>query len=105
VKDIPITIAIGIMKRSIDISNITDLQQRFLEYGEKIIKCSPEAGEELFEELLKLGLKEVTASQIIDISPSDISILKMLMSFEDKMPSNDVLEKILELVRDYCGDR
>ncbi len=103
VKDIPLTIAVGIMRRYVDRSSISELQQRFLEYGESVIKCSPDTSEELFEELIKLGLKEVTASQIIDIAPSDINTLKILFVFEERTPSDETLEKILDMVRNYCG--
>jgi len=103
VKDVPLTIAVGIMRKYVDRSSMSELQQRFLEYGDSVIKCSPEASEELFEELIKLGLKEVTASQIIDIAPSDTNTLKILFVFEDKAPSDETLERILDMLKNYCG--
>lgn len=102
VKDIPLTLVVGILRKQLERGELSDLQRRVFEYGETVIKCSPERAEKAFEELLRLGLKEVTASQIIDIYPRSIDEIKILLAFEEKRPSEEVLNKILDILRENC---
>jgi len=76
------------------------------EYVVKFSKCQPEVAEELYGFLTnEIGFKQVTASMIINIVPTTLDELRMLLQFETSVPEEEVLQKILDVLRDKCGSR
>jgi len=74
------------------------------EYTSKFSKCSPNDAKEIFEVLTKeIGFKHVTAAMIINIVPTTLDELRMLLQFEPQVPEEEVLEKVLELLRERCA--
>lgn len=69
---------------------------------DKVSKCSEDSAERLYKELISMGFKEITASMIVDIRPMTIDELRMLLLFEPRVPDEDVLKKVLELLDQLC---
>ncbi len=79
-----------------------ELLKRLKEYLDRVVKCDAENAEKLYQELLNLGLMEISAAMIVDIRPISIGELRTLLHFETRMPDEEVLRKILELLDQYC---
>ncbi len=79
---------------------LDQLAMSVLEYVSKFSKCSN--AEELVSELLKLGLKEITAVLIANLKPTSLEELRILLTFEPEAPEKDVLENIISIVNKYC---
>ena len=73
-----------------------------LDYLNSIPSCEPDKAEELEKKLKELNLRDITVAQIINIRPKTLDELRMLLVFESTVPDEDVLNKILELVQEYC---
>ena len=80
---------------------LDQLAIRVGEYVTKFNKC--EKGEELVEDLVSMGLKEITAVLIANIVPQNPDEVKALSNFEPELPDEDTIQKILEKVADYCS--
>ncbi len=79
---------------------VKGLARRTMELAEALKKCDdPEA---LYEELVKLGLSDLTASMVVDIAPRDRDEVRMLLSFEPKDVSDEVVSRIIDLVSSHC---
>jgi DNA-directed RNA polymerase subunit F len=83
-------------------AKLQDLQRRVLEHATIFSKCSEDKVDELVDKLLGLGLREITAAHVINICPRTKDELISLLNFEQKMPSEENMEKILELLSEYC---
>jgi len=69
---------------------------------DKVSKCSEDSAEQIYQQLLSMGFKEITASMIVDIRPMTMDELRMLLLFEPRVPDEDVLKKVLELLDQLC---
>lgn len=78
---------------------VRSIAKRTMELADLLDKC--EQPEELYGKLLNLGLKDLTASMVVDIAPRNEEEVKILLNFEESV-SNEVVSKILELVNTYC---
>ena len=83
-------------------AKLQGLQRRVLEHATIFSKCSEDKVDELVDKLLGLGLREITAAHVINICPRTKDELISLLNFEQKMPSEENMEKILELLSEYC---
>lgn len=81
---------------------IPDIIQSMLEYTKTISKCDSEKAEQLYSELKKMNLKEVTIAMIINIRPKIVDELRTLLIFEDRIPDEEVLKEIIDLLDKYC---
>ncbi len=108
-RDIPIPIAKKYIEEYIEMLRKLGLEegsvaQSMLEYVSQFTKCDPDKAEELYEKLVKdLGFREITASMIINIVPTAIDELRTLLQFEPSVPEEDVLQKVLDLLEEYCS--
>jgi|YelNatPaOPRAMG01_1025707.scaffolds.fasta_scaffold22428_5 DNA-directed RNA polymerase subunit F len=78
---------------------VRSIARRTMELADMLSKCGQP--EELYEKLLGLGLKDLTASMIVDIAPKTEEEVKILLGFEESM-SDETVSKVLELVSTYC---
>lgn len=76
------------------------LAKRTMELAEVLRKC--DSPRELYEELIKLGLNDLTASMIVDVAPRSQDEVKMLLNFESSSVVDEVISKIVDLVSKYC---
>ncbi len=78
---------------------VRSIAKRTMELADLLNRC--EQPEELYGKLLDLGLKDITASMLVDVAPKSEEEVKILLNFEESV-SDDVISKILELVNTYC---
>lgn len=81
------------------------LVQRVLDYLRKFSKIPPEKVEELREKLASTGLKEESIVMIINVCPGTIDELRTLLVLEEKVLETEQLEKIVNLLKEYCVDK
>ncbi|MDT7887741.1 MAG: RNA polymerase Rpb4 family protein [Desulfurococcales archaeon] len=81
---------------------LQDLQRRVLEHATIFSKCREDKTEELVEKLMGLGLREVTAVHVVNICPRTKDELLSLLNFEQRMPDEEHMEKILEMLGEHC---
>jgi len=81
---------------------LQELQRKVLEHASMFSKCDEDNVEELVDKLSGLGLREITAIHVINICPRRKDELLALLNFEQKLPSEDDMEKILRLLGEYC---
>jgi DNA-directed RNA polymerase subunit F len=81
---------------------ISELVKTVIEYLDKVSKCSDDAAEEVYNELKKYGLKETSIAMIINIVPQSIDELRTLLVFEEKIPDEQILKNIVELLNSKC---
>lgn len=81
---------------------LQELQRRVLEHASIFSKCDEDRVDELVDKLSGLGLREITAIHIINICPKRKDELVALLNFEQRTPSEEVMEKILGLLGEYC---
>jgi len=103
-REVPISYAIYILKTVLEGRSMNEIQMRVIEYGEKMSKCDAEASEKLFQELVKKGFKEITASQIVNIAPETYDELRILLNFEEKGLDEKEAEEILRMIKEYCRE-
>ena len=107
-RDIPIPLAKKYLEEYIDTLKkhgfeVEQIVESMYEYTSTFTKCDPNRVEELFEKLTKdIGFKEVTAAMIINIVPTTIDELRTLLQFEASVPEEEVLSRVLEMLREYC---
>ncbi|MEM2207575.1 MAG: hypothetical protein QXG17_02665 [Sulfolobales archaeon] len=101
VKSIPLAIA---LKKLVECERkgliVKGLAKRTMELAEVLSKCSSPG--ELYEELIRLGLNDLTASMIVDVTPKNQDEVKILLNFESSNIDNEVISKIVDLVSKYC---
>uniref|UniRef100_A0A7C4JJJ1 DNA-directed RNA polymerase subunit Rpo4 n=1 Tax=Ignisphaera aggregans TaxID=334771 RepID=A0A7C4JJJ1_9CREN len=108
-RDIPNPIAKKILEeylskiRSYDIS--VELAKSALEYLQLLrTLCDPNKSEILMNKLREeFKLRDTTIALIINIVPRTIDELRMLLAFETSVPEEDIQQRILEIVKEYCG--
>lgn len=83
-------------------AKLQDLQRRVLEHATIFSKCDAEAVDELLDKLGEIGLREITRVQVINICPGRKDELLSLLNFENRGYSEEELEAILGLLKDYC---
>lgn len=65
--------------------------------------CNPDKVDELVNILKnEFKLRDTSISLIINILPETLDELRMLLAFETTIPEEDVLRKILDLVKEFC---
>lgn len=79
---------------------VKGLARRTMELAETLKKCDDPGA--LYEELMKLGLSDLTASMVVDIAPRSRDEVRMLLSFEPEDVSDEVISRIVDLVSTYC---
>ena len=79
---------------------VKGLARRVMELAETLKRC--EDPEELYKELLELGLSDLTASMIVDIAPRSVDEARVLLSFESSGVGDEVISKVLGLVASRC---
>lgn len=86
--------------------SVLDIQVKTWEYLKIFGDRSPEEARRILEELLKLGIKDVVAVNILNICPSSEGEVRSILSM-DKEASYplDIPEKILAVIRDYCSQQ
>lgn len=80
------------------------LIQRVLEYLYRFSKVKPEVAEEFRDHLSSLGLRDETIVMIMNICPRTHEELRTLLVIEDKAFETEKLEKIIDLVKEYCKE-
>jgi len=76
--------------------------RKVLEYLDRVVKCPEDSAEELFEKLKMYGLKEETASMILNVVPTSVDELRTLLFLESRVPEENVLDEIVKLVSEHC---
>ncbi len=105
-RDIPNVIAKKILKEytekisSYDI--IPELIRSTLEYLDNVSKCDDKAVEDMYNTLKSFKLKDITISMILNILPRSLDELRTLLTFEETVPEDSVLNKILEFINQNC---
>ncbi|MCX8184224.1 MAG: hypothetical protein RMI56_05020 [Sulfolobales archaeon] len=79
---------------------VKGLAKRTMELAEALKKC--EKPEKLYEELIKLGLSDLTTSMVVDIAPRSADEVRILLNFESSSNIDNLLPQIVELVSTYC---
>jgi len=87
-----------LIEKNVELDQLT---MRVNEYVNKFNKCRN--AEELVNELKNLGLLEITSVMVANVAPKTLDELKSLMNFEPNVPSEDKLEKVIELIKSKCG--
>ncbi|MEL9939754.1 MAG: hypothetical protein QW632_00505 [Ignisphaera sp.] len=102
--DIPNSIAKRILEKYI--ANLrgeaSEIVKVTLEYLDKVEKCDYEKIENLYNELKKFGFKETTLAMILNILPRSVDELRALLVFEDRVPEEDVLKNVVEIISNTC---
>lgn len=106
-KDIPNPIAKKILENYLSKLHSLDIMvepaKSALEYLQSVPMCDLDKAEELVKKLQELNLRNTSIALIINIRPKTVDELKMLLVFEPVIPDEDILNKILTLVKEYCG--
>lgn len=108
-KDIPNPIAKKILEEYVSKTagyNLTaETARSALEYLQSLPKqCDYSKAQELASKLQEdFKLRDTTVALIINILPRTVDELRMLLAFETKVPDEGAQQKILELVKEYCG--
>jgi len=77
-------------------------QKIALEHSEKVVKLSAKKARELVEKLLEIGkIDEKKACKIADLLPKEKEEVVAIFAKETYIPSDDEIEQILEVVRQY----
>ena len=77
-------------------------QKIALEHSEKVSSINIKEGRELVEELLKIGrINEKQACKIADLLPAEKDEVVAIFAKETYMPSDEEINKIIELVKKY----
>jgi len=101
--EIPIPIVKRLLEEEIRRrEKVSNLLQSVYEHVKKLSYCSEGAAERLMEELTSMGFKRITAAMIINIRPRVLDELRTLLVFESRVPDEDVLNRVLELLDEYC---
>lgn len=79
---------------------VKGLAKRTMELAETLKKC--ENPEELYKELTRLGISDLTASMIVDIVPRNDGEVKILLALEPSPAVDEVVSKVVDLVSSYC---
>ncbi len=106
-RDIPNPLAKKILEEYIERISSKDIVPELIrvtyEYLSNSTKCDIDKSEKLYNELKTFNLKELTISLIINLLPKTIDELKFVVAtFEERVPDEEVLNKILDLTSQYC---
>ncbi|MEM0000958.1 MAG: RNA polymerase Rpb4 family protein [Desulfurococcaceae archaeon] len=80
------------------------LVQRVIEYLYKFVKIPPEKAEELREKLSSLNLKEETIVMLMNICPQSHDEIRPLLVLEEKVLEAEQLDRIANLLKEYCTE-
>uniref|UniRef100_A0A7J3I809 DNA-directed RNA polymerase subunit Rpo4 n=1 Tax=Ignisphaera aggregans TaxID=334771 RepID=A0A7J3I809_9CREN len=104
--DIPNTIAKRILKEYIErVSSydiVPELIRSTMDYLDSVSKCDDKAIEYIYDVLKSFKLKDTTISMILNILPRSLDELKILLNFEESLPEDSILNKILDLINQHC---
>lgn len=104
--DIPNAIAKKILKEYIDrVSSydvVPELVHSTIDYLNNVSKCDEKSVEDLYEKLRSLKLKDTTVSIILNILPKNLDELKILLTFEETIPEDAILNKIIDMITQSC---
>lgn len=84
--------------------SVPPLLLKTLEYLKKFSKVDPESAKTLRDILRKYGLKEETIVMIINICPTSIDELRVLLDLEEKMIETKTLEEIIDVLKKHCKE-
>jgi len=77
-------------------------QKIALEHSEKIVKISSKKAKELVKKLMEIGrINDKQACKIADLLPTEKDEVVAIFAKETYMPSDDEIEQIIELVKQY----
>ncbi|KAA0014002.1 MAG: hypothetical protein FE041_02295 [Thermoplasmata archaeon] len=77
-------------------------QKIALEHSEKIVKISSKKAKELVKKLTEIGrINDKQACKIADLLPTEKDEVVAIFAKETYMPSDDEIEQIIELVKQY----
>mgnify|MGYP000557147089 CR=1 FL=1 len=77
-------------------------QKIALEHSERVVKLTAKKARELAKKLMEIGkIDEKKACKIADLLPTDKEEVVAIFAKETYIPSDDEIEQILELVRQY----
>lgn len=77
-------------------------QKIALEHSERIAKLPAKKARELVSKLMEIGrINEKQACKIADLLPKEKEEVVAIFAKETYMPSDEEIEKILELIREY----
>jgi DNA-directed RNA polymerase subunit F len=85
--------------RAIDPEVADQIQKRTLDYLEKFSKIEASVAKGSAEELVKLGLSESEASELINVKPMSLEEIRMFTSGWKKLLPTEMIEKILKILR------
>jgi len=85
--------------------NVSELVRIVMEYLNNVVKCNEDVIEELYNELRKYELKETTIAMILNILPQTIDELKTLMVFEERIPDENMLKEIINMINEQCSQK
>ncbi|MCS7110772.1 MAG: hypothetical protein N3D82_05420 [Ignisphaera sp.] len=104
--DIPNALAKRILKEYIErVSSydiIPELIRSTMDYLDRTSKCDDKAVEYIYEMLKNLKLKDTTISMILNILPRNLDELRILLTFEETIPDDSILNKILDAINQNC---
>ncbi|MCE4612991.1 MAG: hypothetical protein F7C07_04080 [Desulfurococcales archaeon] len=79
-------------------------QERTWDYLKTFGKGDPEKARKAIENLQGIGLDEVLSVNIVNMCPSTPGEVRLILAMRKELTYNEELvSKILEIVRDYCG--
>ena len=85
--------------RAIDPEVADQIQKRTLYYLEKFSKIEVSVPKASVEELVKLGLSESEATELINVKPMSLEEIRMFTSGWKKLLPTEMIEKILKILR------
>ncbi|BDC19300.1 DNA-directed RNA polymerase subunit F [Acidianus sp. HS-5] len=98
---IPYSVARKYVYELIKNGNNSSILQRTYEYLNAINKCGEEDAIKLMGELSQFVEKEEIRAVIASICPSTIDEVRSILALDSKNYSQEILEKIVELVKKY----
>ncbi|MUM64463.1 DNA-directed RNA polymerase subunit F [Acidianus infernus] len=98
---IPYSVAKKYVYELIRNGNNSSILQRTYEYLNSITKCNDEDAAKLMEELAQLVEKEEIRAVIASICPTTVDEVRSILASDSKNYGQEILEKIVELVKKY----
>ncbi|MEM0453867.1 MAG: hypothetical protein QXO98_04355 [Sulfolobales archaeon] len=92
---------VEVLKKLMESEEFSHMVSRVYEYASKMIKC--DSGMKVVEELVKLGLKEITAVMLVNNCPNSPDELRVFLNFESRTFETEELNKVLEILSSCCS--
>ncbi|MCS7108150.1 MAG: hypothetical protein RMH77_01040 [Sulfolobales archaeon] len=91
---------VEILRKLMESKEFSHMVSRVYEYASKMVKCVD--GAKVVEELVKLGLKEITAVMLVNNCPNSVDEILTLLNFEGRTSEQEELNKISEILKSCC---